>query len=67
MFKETKYNLNFNEKIDNIFSDFIKKYSKISKEITKLRESIKTEYNIYLNESQNKNLELISIYTYSIE
>jgi len=67
LFKETKYNLNFNEKIDNIFSVFLKKYSKIAKEITKLREAIKTEYNIYLNESQNKNLELISIYTYSIE
>jgi hypothetical protein len=67
LFKETKYNLNFNEKIDNIFSDFLKKYSKISKEITKLRESIKTEYNIYLNESKKKNLELISIYTYYIE
>lgn len=67
LFKETKYNLNFNEKIDNIFSDFLKKYSKISNEITNLRESIKKEYNIYLNRNQNKNLELISIYTYSIE
>lgn len=67
LFKETKYNLNFNEKIDNIFSDFLKKYSKISNEITNLKESIKTEYNIYLNKEQNKNLELISMYTYSIE
>lgn len=67
LFKETKYNLNFNEKIDNIFSDFLKKYSKISNEIANLKELIKTEYNIYLNKEQNKNLELISMYTYSIE
>lgn len=67
LFKKTKYNLNFNEKIDNIFSDFLKKYSKISNEIINLKESIKTEYNIYLNKEQNKNLELISMYTYSIE
>lgn len=67
LFKETKYNLNFNEKIDNIFSVFLIKYSKFSKEIANLRELIKTEYNIYLNKEQNKNLELISMYTYSIE
>lgn len=67
LFRETKYNLNFNEKIDNIFSDFLIKYSNFSKEITNIKESIKTEYNIYLNKEQSKNLELISMYKYSIE
>tara|TARA_B110000444_G_scaffold52739_1_gene48656 strand:- start:622 stop:945 length:324 start_codon:yes stop_codon:yes gene_type:complete len=67
LFKKNNFNKDFDDNVEQTFSNIIAKYIEHKDCFNNLVNDIKKEYNIYLNNLEKKHMELIKTKTYLID